>query len=64
MTLTKEQQATLDFIILFQEKNSVSPTTREIAIHFHVAINAIFKRLQSLKQKGLLKYYKKRMCML
>jgi repressor LexA len=50
--LTERQGAVLEFISKFIESNGFSPTTREIAGHFGVNVNATAEHLNKLEAKG------------
>lgn len=53
--LTELQQETLQFVILFNEKTSRSPTYQEIADGFNISTSAAFFRITLLAEKGYLK---------
>ncbi len=55
MKLTKRQKEILDFITAFIGKEGYSPSMEEIAAHFRFAsLNAVFKHLEALTQRGYL----------
>ncbi len=55
MKLTKRQKEILDFIAAFISREGYSPSMEEIAAHFNFAsLNAVFKHLEALAQRGYL----------
>ena len=55
MKLTKRQKEILDFITEFIDREGYSPSMEEIASHFRFAsLNAVFKHLEALAQRGYL----------
>ncbi len=55
MKLTKRQKEILDFITEFIHREGYSPSMEEIAAHFRFAsLNAVFKHLEALAQRGYL----------
>ncbi len=53
--LTKKQKQVLDFITAYTEKNTYSPTHREIRIHFKLrAVSTIAQHIKALESKGLI----------
>ncbi len=56
MKLTKRQKEILDFIAGFIAREGYSPSMEEIAAHFKFAsLNAVFKHLEALAQRGYLR---------
>jgi repressor LexA len=56
MKLTKRQKEILDFLTDFMDREGYSPSMEEIAAHFQFAsLNAVFKHLEALEQRGYLK---------
>ncbi len=56
MKLTKRQKEILDFIAEFIDREGYSPSMEEIAAHFKFAsLNAVFKHLEALAQRGYLR---------
>jgi repressor LexA len=52
---TRKQQRILDFILKWQQAESVTPSFQEIADHFGFrSLNSVTKHLRLLRQKGLL----------
>jgi len=55
MKLTKRQKEILDFVTAFINREGYSPSMEEIAAHFRFAsLNAVFKHLEALAQRGYL----------
>ncbi len=55
MKLTKRQKEILDFLTEFIHREGYSPSLEEIAAHFRFAsLNAVFKHLEALAQRGYL----------
>ena len=53
--ITDRQAEVLNFIIGYTEKYSFAPSTREIAEHFQITVNAIQDHISALKRKGYVK---------
>ncbi len=53
--LTKKQKQILDFIKKFIKENDYSPSIKEVAKHFKLAISTIHQHIEAIKEKGYLK---------
>jgi len=53
--ITEKQKKCLCYLITYIEKNSIPPTTNEIAEHFGKNPQSIINMLNSLQRKGFLK---------
>lgn len=58
--LTTRQQAILDFLTGFIEKNSYPPTVRETAKAFSISIKGAYDHIKALEKKGVIKLQENR----